>query len=329
MWPDCWRLCFWGGVAAVGASTGWFGIEELASREEDSQWPYRYQTCLGPHGPGAWRGCGSPGETVPSACAPQTPLLSRLTEYAARPLEESELLGLTFSGDTLEVSWDGEAAAPGGVSGLRKSGWRWRSLGLFSLSWRSFPAGISPGSMTVEDVGAQKASLTSFRGDLSLSRVQCGELRLSTVSGIVQLARSAAQELSVETDSGGAGIQSVQAGECRLKSVTGPVSFVESAAEELTIQTVSGPVLTRLEGCPETADLRSVSGDITLGLRENNGFDAAYSSVSGRFASDFIGAESKGALRYRQGGPQLSLTTTWGNMEIQRLTGVYAEMAGG
>ena len=39
---------FLGGVAAVGASTGWFGIEELASREEDSQWPYRYQTSWDP-----------------------------------------------------------------------------------------------------------------------------------------------------------------------------------------------------------------------------------------------------------------------------------------
>ena len=318
---------FLGGVAAVGASTGWFGIEELASREEDSQWPYRYQTSWDPTDRGmeglriTW---GNGSISVRPTDAP----LVTVTEYAARPLEESELLGLTFSGDTLEVSWDGGLLPLGAFQGWEKRVEvevpravlaQLEELSCWNLS----------GSMTVEDVGAQKASLTSFRGDLSLSRVQCGELRLSTVSGIVQLARSTAQELSVETDSGGARIQSVQAGECRLKSVTGPVSFVESAAEELTIQTVSGPVLTRLEGCPETADLRSVSGDITLGLRENNGFDAAYSSVSGRFASDFIGAESKGALRYRQGGPQLSLTTTWGNMEIQRLTGVYAEMAGG
>ena len=165
--------------------------------------------------------------------------LVTVTEYAARPLEESELLGLTFSGDTLEVSWDGGLLPLGAFQGWEKRVEvevpravlaQLEELSCWNLS----------GSMTVEDVGAQKASLTSFRGDLSLSRVQCGELRLSTVSGIVQLARSAAQELSVETDSGGAGIQSVQAGECRLKSVTGPVSFVESAAVELTIQTVSG-----------------------------------------------------------------------------------------
>lgn len=70
-------------------------------------------------------------------------------------------------------------------------------------------------------------------------------------------------------------------------------------------------------------------GDITVNLEENSGFTAEYASVSGRFSSDFTGAGEKGRLLYGSGGPKLTLATTWGDMEIQRVTGVYAEMAGG
>ena len=43
----------------------------------------------------------------------------------------------------------------------------------------------------------------------------------------------------------------------------------------------------------------------------------------------FTGAGEKGRLLYGSGGPKLTLATTWGDMEIQRVTGVYAEMVGG
>ena len=107
------------------------------------------------------------------------------------------------------------------------------------------------------------------------------------------------------------------------------MDFAGSSALAFAVETVSGDVSTRLGACPQEADLRSAAGDITVNLEENSGFAAEYASVSGRFSSDFTGAGEKGRLLYGSGGPKLTLATTWGDMEIQRETGVYAEMVGG
>ena len=61
-------------------------------------------------------------------------------------------------------------------------------------------------------------------------------------------------------------------------------------------------------------------------LEENSGFAAEYSSVSGRFSSDFTGAGEKGRLLYGSGGPKLTLATTWGDIRLQRAAGPQARL---
>ena len=68
------------------------------------------------------------------------------------------------------------------------------------------------------------------------------------------------------------------------------------------------------------------AGDITVNLEENSGFAAEYSSVSGRFSSDFTGAGEKGRLLYGSGGPKLTLATTWGDIRLQRAAGPQARL---
>ncbi len=316
---------FLGGTLAVGASSEWYGLAGPASSEEGGEWSYQYTSTWDP------AVSGVEGLTIqwgggPVTVTPGDGPLVTVTESALTPLKEDQRLSLSSSRGILEIAWDQGLLPLGGFSGPEKRLEvqvprdilsQLEELSCWSLT----------GDVTLGPLSAEKVEAATSLGDLSLSGVQGKAVSLTAVSGDVLLKGGAAEELFVRTDSGAMGIHSMEAKKCHLKSIAGSVLYEGSGAEELTVETVTGQVHTRLENCPETADLRSVSGDITLGLRENNGFDAAYSSVSGHFSSEFAGSQSKGGLRYGQGGGKFSFTTTRGDIKLSRVTGGYAQTA--
>ena len=61
-----------------------------------------------------------------------------------------------------------------------------------------------------------------------------------------------------------------------------------------------------------------MSGLLSLALPQEEGFQAAYSTMSGKFRSDFTGAEEKGTFLYRTGGADIQFTTTSGDMMVRK-----------
>ena len=68
----------------------------------------------------------------------------------------------------------------------------------------------------------------------------------------------------------------------------------------------------------KNVDIGTVSGGITLGLPENDGFNARYSSVSGRFNSEFPVEMSGKHGIYKNGDIEISLGTVSGGIKIVR-----------
>ena len=315
---------FLGGTLAVGASSDWYGLEDLVAPDQ-KEWSSRYTSTWDPAASevdGLKIQWGGGPVTVTAGSGP----LVTVTEYASTPLEEEQRLTLSSSGGILEIQWDDGLLPTGGILGEEKRLEvqvpqeilaQLKELSCWNLA----------GDVTLAPLTAEKLDVTTSLGNVTLSGTQGKTMRLSSVSGDVLLSGGVAEELFVETHSGNVSVHSMEAGKCHLKSVSGSVFYGESTAEDFTVETVTGPVETRLNRCPEGADLRSVSGGITLGLRENSGFDLEYSSVSGRFHSEFAGAQSKGELRYGQGGGKLRLTTTWGDLNVTRVTGTYGQVA--
>ena len=317
---------FLGCVLWVGGASGWFGLGALAAGEEPA-WEHAYPT--------TWDPAGRPVEDllIQWGSGPvevrvgEGPVVT-VTEYASRPLEAGEMLSLSFSGGALEIAWDGGLLPLGGLQN-----WQKRLVVEVPQDIASqldeFSCGNTQGDIKVNGFTAETARVSSLSGDVDLAGFNGVKVNASTVSGAVHWQGGSAQEVDVETNSGPVSLSDVTAQDCRLKTVTGRVDFAGSSALAFAVETVSGDVSTRLGACPQEADLRSAAGDITVNLEENSGFAAEYASVSGRFSSDFTGAGEKGRLLYGSGGPKLTLATTWGDMEIQRVTGVYAEMVGG
>lgn len=306
---------FLAGVLAVGGSTGWFGLKELAAPQGPPSWDYRYETTWDPAQDGveglsiAW------GSGHVSVRPGEGPLIT-VTEYAGRPLKEEERLSLSSSGGVLELSWDGGLLPLSGLQTLEKRVDVEVPPELLSqleaLSCWNVSGGIS-----VSEATAQELSLSSLSGDLFLTGVSGAQARASTVSGDIQWAQGRAGELSVETAWGAVRMSGIQAEDFRVKTVTGPVDF-QGVGNAISGETVTGALRAQLAACPREGDLRSVQGNISLTLPENQGFQVEHTSVSGRFSSDFPGAGEEGGFLYREGGPLLSFTTTSGNVDLHR-----------
>lgn len=197
---------FLGGTLAVGASSGWYGLEELASSGKgEDQWPYQYTSTWDPalsevDGLNIQWG-GGPVKVIPT----DSPLVT-VTEYASTPLEEEQQLSLSSSRGILEIAWDGGLLPLGGFSGPEKRLEiqvprdilsQLEELSCWSLT----------GDVTLGPLAAEKVEVTTSLGDVSLSGVQGKSVRLTAVSGDVLLAGGTAEELFVQTDSGAMGNQ--------------------------------------------------------------------------------------------------------------------------
>ena len=115
-------------------------------------------------------------------------------------------------------------------------------------------------------------------------------------------------------------LRDVAAGRAELSSVSGGLWY-QGQADELSAGTISGAVEAALAACPQQARMTSVSGGLTLALPEDAGFEAAFSSMSGEFRSDFPVSGDRGPsgrALYGDGRCKLEFATTSGSMVVAR-----------
>lgn len=305
---------FLGCVLAVGKSTQWFGLEQLA-KGSSPQWTYERQVTWDPS-LSSVEGIRIAWGDGPVYVKPCEGTMITVTEYASRPLEEEEFFQMTSSGGVLEIQWDHSLLPLSVFQGLEKQLEVEVPREVLS-HLEEFSCGNATGNVDVSDITAQEVNITSAAGDLSLLSLQGEKVHLSTVSGEVQWTQGKAENLSLETTSGGVKLYQVQTGVCGVSTVTGDVNF-SGQGQELSVETISGQVYLDLSAGLKEADLRSVSGLLSLALPQEEGFQAAYSTMSGKFRSDFTGAEEKGTFLYRTGGADIQFTTTSGDMMVRK-----------
>lgn len=313
---------FFGSVLAVGSSTGWFGLKELMVGSPPP-WNYQYERTWDPAA-GNVEGLEITWGNGPITVRPGEGPLVTVTESAAAPLEEEQRLTLTLSGGVLRVEWDDSLLTLGALKGGEKQ-LVVEVPQAIAGQLEEFTCRNLAGDVTVFGLNAQEIDLFSAAGDLSLDSVSGGEARVAALSGDIQWEAGSLQGMEATSQGGGVRLGQVSAQTCRLETVTGPLLLREGQAGELSVETISGQVELYLEQRPQQAEVRSVSGDVVLGLRDNEGFLAEYSSVSGKFSSDFEGQQEKGSLLYRAGGPTLRFVTTGGDITLRRYDWQWAQ----
>ncbi len=133
---------------------------------------------------------------------------------------------------------------------------------------------LAHGSLLVSTVHADVAA-DCVSGRLTLLGVD-GKLRAKVVSGPIE-ALGCAGELALET-------------------ISGEIVIADSAASRVHAKTTSGSVIADLDNPPYDSFIRleTISGEITIRVREDSDLDVRLNAIHGRVTSDFPGLSVQG-----------------------------------
>lgn len=228
---------------------------------------------------------------------------------------------LRFLADTQAADVEVAAGASGEarlvVSGTSAVGLKLDRLGERRFALRFGDGSLKSGHARLLLPPGSEVELSSRSGDVSVSglhgavqvRTASGEVRLEDVSG------ADVTTVSGEIDVHGAG------GALRLKTVSGgaEIDYAQGAAPDLRFDSTSGDL--RLGGaCGKGCAVRveTISGDVQLQLDPQSSFSLRRRTVSGEL-SDQLGLQAgPDGLRFGGGAGLVELSTTSGDLSIQR-----------
>ena len=164
----------------------------------------------------------------------------------------------------------------------------------------------------------ESVRLTGSNGDVFLESLDASSLKISTSSGEISLSGSV-QKLDLSSNSGDILCHDLQAEQITCRTTSGDMDF-SGELKEIDAVSTSGELSFYTSRMVSGASLRSTSGDVTLSLPENDGFDARFSTTSGDLHCDFSGPFREGSqdFQYQGGGPQITVQTTIGDAALLR-----------
>lgn len=240
----------------------------------------------------------------------------RVAEYSPRPLEDSERMGIREKNGKLHIQWN--------ENGIRFGSWRLKKHLVVELPTdavlEEIRAENTSGSLCLVGISLGKGNLETTSGMVYCHGLRAEKMRVETTSGEVQMEGASVGELRVETISGEQRILEFAAQYFKGETVSGPLTAIGNG-EELKLSTVSGPLTVQVGQHPRKVKLETVSGPVEAVLPEGEpGFTVEYSSLSGRFSSQFpltgkLG-KREGSAVYGAGGTQLHLETVSGSMGL-------------
>lgn len=248
-----------------------------------------------------------------------------ITERSSRQLKEDQKMEVSVKSGVLSVRWDGQ--------------WfrRWINISWFGMLDKELeillPSGLAQeltelkaestsDALNVTGCHAKKMAFSNVSGAIRLTDCAASEgLSASTVSGDLAFTGTTCDEdMDLSTTSGSVAVEGGFSQELRVNTVSGECLY-RGSARTLFLHTVSGDMQAELNNSPDEANLEAVSGALRLALPEESGFVAEYSSVSGEFTTDFAverGSGKSGRARYGTGASAIRMSTTSGDMTIQR-----------
>ena len=158
-------------------------------------------------------------------------------------------------------------------------------------------------------------SIQTVDGNISIDGLNVDHLSLSSVSGTVLIDNIIAERITVQTTAGDILNTDSQSIVFESSTVSGDTESTMQA-RELIVESVSGNISCTATSMFDRADIQTTSGNVTLYLPDNEGFELNLSTTSGSFSCDKI-LEREGDSRiYRNGKIPLNMQTVSGNVIV-------------
>lgn len=147
--------------------------------------------------------------------------------------------------------------------------------------------------------------LKSLSGDIKAQELNCEELFIDNVSGDCDVDILKTNVYSIKVISGDLHITCDQAEKGKVTSISGDVKY-EGDTKEIIIDTKSGDIqLNLVDG--DTCQVKMLSGDITIKLPNEAGFECIYSKLSGDFKTNLKGQVQNQDKLYTYGDGRIKM----------------------
>jgi lia operon protein LiaG len=146
---------------------------------------------------------------------------------------------------------------------------------------------------------------------------ELSDITIDTVSANIDLESiTATNQFNLATVSGNIDGTQIIADVMAAETVSGKIRWNEATLRTVSAESVSGEINVSFLTMPTNIQMETVSGAMTLGLPENEGFKVDYDKVSGDFDCDFDVRINKNMAMYKNGVNKIDLETVSGNMKI-------------
>lgn len=195
------------------------------------------------------------------------------------------------------------------------------TLTLPAKMWQRIELNTSSGDITINSsLQCRELEIGTASGDIELTYVQASRAEIHTASGNIT-AKADCEELSAGTASGDIEFTDSHCLSADLGTASGDITTENLNCDHLEVGTASGDSELTFSQLPQTLNVSSASGDCSIYVPANVGFELSYSTVSGDFSSDMpfsgIRSSKRTKLTYLTGGEhEISVSSSSGDFEI-------------
>lgn len=166
-------------------------------------------------------------------------------------------------------------------------------------------------------IKAETFSVSTASGEMDIS-CESNEIDLGSASGDIKLEQIGKTALvQVHTASGNIESSFERCEKADFDSASGKIDVVANELSGFSANSASGDISCEMKKAVSKCEIRTVSGEITLGMPDDLGFTVKIDSVSGNFRSDLALKKDGKTYVYKDGSTEVFLKTTSGDMMIR------------
>lgn len=171
-------------------------------------------------------------------------------------------------------------------------------------------------AVRVENTNMDRLSIRTSSGSVVLGNLYASSIEATTVSGGISLYDLFADELDLSTSSGKI-MGAADTEDLSLSTISGDICLDTSYVETVDGSSVSGDFLLMLSNQVEDIGIQSKSGDVTLTLFEEPGFQLSFDTISGDIRETaFPASYMDGMYTYGDGSCEIDISTTSGDVYL-------------